>query len=202
MSFVDGFARWLKRSDPLAPADAIVVPGDMPVRDRLFAALEVLSRGFAPRILVSQPGLGHEHFWAVVAAEREELEQDPRIIAQSDRIVWVPSRALSTYEEALALRPKLVGLGCRSTIVVTSSFHTRRAREIFSRALAADGIEVRSYGVPTPPPGNPVWWKSGEMRSLALSEPIKLLSTLLHLDPILPRGLRLRLNIWIMRIIP
>jgi len=192
---------WLECRDELSSADAILVLDGGEEGQRFATGVDLLRRGYAPRLVVSQAGLGGEEFLAPLAAERAPIRADPAARACWEKIDWMRSRAVSTFEEALEARQVLKRLGCTSVLVVTSTYHTRRAREIFSRLLSRDGIEVRVFPAPAPAMDATPWWGSRTARFLVLSELIKWISTLCHLDGRIPRDWRIRLGEWVSRVI-
>lgn len=183
---------WLECPDRLAPADVLLVldGGDSPYR--LDAALDLFNRGFGSHLLVSQ----------TIPDPTGILMGDSVVKAQAKKVFWMYSTALSTREEALQTREALKRLGCSSVLVVTSCYHARRARWIFTRELRGDGIEVRVFPAPVPFSDGKPWWRSRAGRSTVLFETAKFLLALLRLDPPLRRGSRVRLKEWVERTIP
>lgn len=124
--------------DPLGKADALVVLSDDNFyADRATRAAELLREGKAPLILASgrrlRPNAG--------IAELMEHDLIERGVPR-EKIVRLPQDADSTKEEAEALLKFAKEKKWRSLIVVTSNYHTRRARYIFRRVFP-QGIEVR-----------------------------------------------------------
>ena len=195
-------AGWLEWRDVLAPADAILVLDSPEEANRIAAALDLQRQRYAPLLLVSQTLLGRKDSFAPRVAETGPIMADRSVTAYGGKIRWLRSNALSTYEEALEAREVLKQLGCSSVLLVTSSYHTRRARMIFSRLLAREGIELHVFPAPVPAIDAMPWWKSKTGRSRVLAEYVKLISPLCQLDGHIPRTLRFRLNEWIYHIIP
>ena len=76
------------------------------------------------------------------------------------RLIILPQRVNSTYDEAVAVRGFVETAGIRRVLVVTSPYHSRRALWVFRRVLA--GVEV---GIDSPLPGEQspaagTWWLS------------------------------------------
>ncbi|MGH9594149.1 MAG: YdcF family protein, partial [Bryobacteraceae bacterium] len=74
-------------------------------------------------------------------------------------IVLFRHRADNTLEEAQALRSLVVDRRWRRLIVVTSNYHTRRARYIFSRVMPSD-VEVEMAAAPDPAFVPDHWWET------------------------------------------
>jgi hypothetical protein len=122
---------WIVDEAPVA-SDAIVVLGDDNYDgDRATRAAELLKAGWAPRIVASGRGL---RSYASVA-ELEEHDLTDRGVPIS-AVVRFAHRAEDTREEAAAISQLVSSHGWKRIILVTSNFHTRRARYIYERSLA------------------------------------------------------------------
>jgi uncharacterized SAM-binding protein YcdF (DUF218 family) len=124
--------------DPLEKADALIVlSGDNFYADRATRAAELFREGKAPLIVASgrrlRPNAG--------IAELMEHDLVERGVPK-DKILRFTHDADSTREEAEALVKLAKTRKWHKTIVVTSNYHTRRARYIFNRVFPQD-IEVR-----------------------------------------------------------
>jgi uncharacterized SAM-binding protein YcdF (DUF218 family) len=124
--------------DPLDKADALIVLSDDNFYgDRATRAAELFREGKAPVIVASgrrlRPNAG--------IAELMEHDLVERGVPK-DKILRLTHDADSTKEEAEALVKLVKTRKWRKTIVVTSNYHTRRARYIFDRVFPQD-IEVR-----------------------------------------------------------
>jgi len=123
--------------DPLGKADALVVLSDDNFyADRATRAAELLREGKAPLIVASGRRLRPN------ASIAELMEHD--LIERGvpkDKIVRLPQDADSTKEEAEAVLKFAKERRWRSVIVVTSNYHTRRARYIFRRVFP-QGIAI------------------------------------------------------------
>ena len=80
----------------------------------------------------------------------------------AERVVMLPGRVHSTYDEALAVQTYARAQRLHSLLIVTSPYHARRALWVFNRVLATDGLSVGVDPVPpgdqSPSPGT--WWLS------------------------------------------
>jgi uncharacterized SAM-binding protein YcdF (DUF218 family) len=124
--------------DPLDKADALIVLGDDNFyADRATRAAQLFREGKAPIVVASgrrlRPNAG--------IAELMEHDLFERGVPK-DKIVRFVHDADSTLEEAQALTRLAKERKWHSIIVVTSNFHTRRARYIF-RHVFPQGIDVR-----------------------------------------------------------
>jgi uncharacterized SAM-binding protein YcdF (DUF218 family) len=117
--------------DPLENADAIIVLGDDNFAgDRATRASQLFRAGRAPLIVASgrllRPYVG--------VAEFIERDLQSRGVPAS-AILRFPQTAASTREEAEALRALAKERGWRRVTVVTSTYHTRRARYILRKVF-------------------------------------------------------------------
>jgi uncharacterized SAM-binding protein YcdF (DUF218 family) len=127
--------------DTLERADAIMVLSDDNFyADRATRAAEVYRQGLAPIVVASgrrlRPYAG--------IAELMEHDLTERGVPK-DKIVRVAHDADNTKDEAQALGQLAAQRKWRSVIVVTSNYHTRRARYVFTHMFPA-GVAVRVTG--------------------------------------------------------
>ena len=148
----------------LEHADALVVlSGSSAYVERTQAAAQLWREGRAPvMLLTNDPMLSgwieaeHRNPSFVVLAT-EELRSAG---VAADRIEVLPQSVSSTYEEAVALRDYARARGLRSILVVTSSYHSRRALWTLRRVFQGSGIEVGLYAVAPGEqmPAPATWW--------------------------------------------
>ena len=124
--------------DTLDKADALIVLGDDNFyADRVTRAAQLFREGKAPVVVASgrrlRPSAG--------IAELMEHDLIERGVPR-DKIARFPHDGDSTVEEAQALVRIVKDRKWHSVIVVTSNFHTRRARYIFLRVFP-QSMEVR-----------------------------------------------------------
>ena len=150
--------RVLERADVL-----VVLSGSSVYQERARWAARLFREGRAPRVVLTRDehagGWSQERGRTMLFYERavEELE---RAGVPPERIEVLPGPVTSTYEEAVALRDYAAKSGARRLLVVTSAYHTRRARWTFDRVLRGGGVEV---GIDAPPIGQQspaplTWW--------------------------------------------
>ena len=117
--------------DPLQQSDALLVLGDDNFfADRATRASELYRQKLAPVVVAS----GRRLRPTAGIAELMEHDLIERGVPK-DRIIRFPHDGDNTRDEALALRALVIEKGWRNVIVVTSNFHTRRARYIFQRVF-------------------------------------------------------------------
>ncbi len=176
--WLSGMGGFLIQTDELEPADVIVVlAGDYSGR-RVRTAVELLEDGLAPLALLNgaqrlfdmdECGLAAEHGAAYAAAHGVDA-------ARLEPFCFL---AGSTLEESRIVDAELVRRGLRRAIVVTSNFHTRRARMIF-RAHTSGQVEYRFASAVTGGFNPDSWWRSRTGKKIVVVEYLKLLNSFLE----------------------
>ena len=168
-------ARYLiVRAEPLRADVVVVLSGSSVYDERIGHGIGVLRDGRAQSIVLTNDGLRGR--WSrrrqanLTSTERaKDALLDAGIPEQ--RLIILPQRVKSTYDEAVAVREFAEKAGIRNILVVTSPYHSRRALWVFRRVLEPAGVEV---GIDSPPPGQQSprpgsWWLSRTgWRSVAL----------------------------------
>lgn len=148
---------WLNDSDAPERADAIVVLADDP--SRAFQAADLYLQGYAKQVYLTEPR--PRRYAALLAEHGIALPRSEDLFRRVLLERGVPEAAIhtlgrnlvSTRAEAETVRAELAG--SPKLLVVTSPYHIRRARMIFTDALP--GRELRFVGSRYEP--YPVrWW--------------------------------------------
>jgi uncharacterized SAM-binding protein YcdF (DUF218 family) len=141
--------------DPPQAADAIVILGDDNFyADRAERAAELYRAGWAPRIVAS--GRYLRPYLSV--AELMQRDLTLRGIPPA-AIVPFPQRAENTREEAAELAKLFSQQGWHRILLVTSNYHTRRARYICERLFpAGTQLFIQAARDTVYDPG--AWWKT------------------------------------------
>jgi uncharacterized SAM-binding protein YcdF (DUF218 family) len=163
----------LIHADAPANADiAVVLAGDM-TGARLIAGAELVRKGYVPRVLVSGPP-------GIYGLNESELAIRFGV-AHGYPPAWfvpLPHTALSTQAEAGVVLTALRTRRIHSFLLVTSDFHTARARRIYLGAERRMGggpsmrVVAAPYAVFTPS----IWWHDREGRKTVVLEWIKTLT--------------------------
>jgi uncharacterized SAM-binding protein YcdF (DUF218 family) len=174
--WLPGLGYALVHDDGPAKADiAVVLAGDY-VGRRIEKAGELIREGYVPAALISGPpgfyGL-HESDFAIAYAVRRGFP--------AEWFVALQHSALSTREEALVVLGELRRRQVRSFLLVTSDYHTARARRIYLAAERAmgGGPSMRTVAVPDTffrPDG---WWRNREGQKTTFFEWSKTVATAL-----------------------
>jgi uncharacterized SAM-binding protein YcdF (DUF218 family) len=169
--------RLLVSPDPLpADADVIVVlmGSDRAGQARREEALRLYREGRARNLAISAAQVSFWGEWVPDLMRRYLERQYGK--AEADRAVLCPHNADSTLEEAQALRPCLEAHGWHSVIVVTSNFHTRRARHIWRGVFegARPPVRIFVHDVADGEFAPNGWWRRRRYAKTFLFEAVKL----------------------------
>lgn len=173
-------ARGLIVGSDMERADALVVlSGSSVYRERARHAAELFREGRAPKIILTSDG--QQGGWSQSEqrnpffVERAHAELR-RAGVPPERIEVVPRPVMSTYDEAVALREYATEQGVRSLLVVTSGYHSRRARWSLRRVFAESGVRVGVAPVAAgeETPAHVAWWLQPDGWRMVAGEYVKL----------------------------
>jgi len=166
----------LVHDDGPAKADiAVVLAGDYEGH-RIEKAAELIREGYVPAALISgPPGFygGHESDYAIAYAVRQGFP--------AEWFIALPHSALSTREEARVVLAELRRRNVRSFLLVTSDYHSARARRIFLAAARAmgGGPAMRTVTAPGEFFRPDSWWRNREGQKTVFFEWSKTFATAL-----------------------
>ena len=174
MQVLTGLGAFLDKSEPPQKADAAFVLAGDQTGSRVLRAGELVRDGYVPKAVVSGPyglyGL-NECDLAIPFAERAGYP--------ASYFLRFPNEASSTHEEAAMGAQQLRDLGAHRVLLVTSTFHTRRAGHEFRSA--APEITFIVVSAPDRHFTTNGWWHDREGRKTFLVEWIKTVGAWLHL---------------------
>jgi uncharacterized SAM-binding protein YcdF (DUF218 family) len=152
-------------NEPAASADAIVVLSDDNFyADRATHAAELFRHGAAPVVVASgrrlRPSSGISELM-----EHDLIERG----VPKEKIVSFPNDADSTIEAAKVIVQFAVEHDWKRLIVVTSNYHTRRAKYVFQR-VAPPGIEISVASAPDGDFDPERWWETPKSTKEFLGE--------------------------------
>jgi len=168
--------------DALPPrSDAVVVlTGSIRGEQvRRHEAVRLLKEGRADHLVLSAPQVTYFGVWVPDLMRRHVESVYGSETAR--RVLLCPHNADSTREEAEALRPCLERQGWRTVVVVTSNYHTRRARHIWGEVVedAHSPLRVFVHGLPDGDFESRGWWLRRRHAKTFLEETVKLAWTYL-----------------------
>jgi uncharacterized SAM-binding protein YcdF (DUF218 family) len=145
--------------DRIEPADIIIVIGDDDfTADRAKQAAALFRAGWAPQILAS--GRMLRPYASIADYMARDLESDG---VPPSAILRFSHRADDTRDEAEGLRVLAEQKGWRRILLVTSNYHTRRARYIFRKVLPAS-VRLEIASAPDAEFDPATWWESRPAR--------------------------------------
>ncbi len=165
---------WLDVGEqPCAAECAMILAGGENTRPWVGAAL--YRTGLVRRVLVTRVEPSADVLDQLVLP-RHEINR--RVLRHCglppEAIVLIGRDCCNTFQEAEALREFLHTSPQQRVLVVTSSFHTRRARWAMGRALKDLGVEVVVVSAPEGRIARHNWWHSSDGFSLVVGEYPKL----------------------------
>lgn len=145
----------------------LVLAGETYVRPLL--GVDLLARGYAPRILMDVPGNERVYQWSAP----ELAERWVQGLPQAKAISICPIYGLSTRDESHEADAcwKRTGVVHR-VLIVTSDFHTRRALSIFRHEFP--GTEFSVAAAHSPAQFGVLWWRQREWAKTTLYEWMRL----------------------------
>jgi uncharacterized SAM-binding protein YcdF (DUF218 family) len=171
-----GLADFLIVDDPLQKAQLIfVLNGDY--NSRPFLAAQLYQEGLSPQIAIARAqstpaeGLGLTRNETDISVSIMEALGVP-----ADRILVLPfpGGVTSTFDEARVLRGYLDTHPLQRVLLVTSAFHTRRARWIIDKELSPLPVSLEVASAPYIGFDQTNWWKSEDGLVTLNNEYIKL----------------------------
>jgi DUF218 domain len=127
-------------------------------------ALELLQQGYAKRIVLDVPAEAK----VFNTSDVEAAEKWAASLPQAGAITVCPIRGLSTKAEAAESGDCVRKAGGGSILLVTSDFHTRRARSIFRHVLPTTTIHVAAAYDATQ--FGAQWWRRRQWAKTNLDE--------------------------------
>ena len=156
-----GVGDYLIVSDRLQPADVIFVLNSE-VNVRPFYATDLYQQGLAPFIAIARSENSPVVKLGLVPNDTDiDVRVMEKLGVPASKIVILPfpGGVTSTFDEADALRQYIETKGIQRVIVVTSAFHTRRARWILDRQLAGLPVILEMAPAPYPNFDQTTWWQ-------------------------------------------
>ena len=169
-----GFANALTVDDDLARAEFIyLLGGDAHIRP--VHAARLFRQELAPRVVITGAGEQPDSSHPVVQLLRME-----GVPVSAVTTLPLPIGDTSTQDEGRALRQYLEENPAERIIVVTSPYHTRRARWTLRRELKGVPVELRMSAAPDPRFDASNWWQNEEGFVAYFTEALKFVHTLLR----------------------
>jgi uncharacterized SAM-binding protein YcdF (DUF218 family) len=162
-----GFGYALIHDDAPVKSDiAVVLAGDF-WGNRIKKGGDLVREGYVPAALISGPIGAYGHHEADLAIDYAVHQGFP-----SSFFIPFFDKARSTDEEARAILPELRRRNVHSMLLVTSDYHTARARRTWAKDAQQMGfpIEIHAIGSPDPEFRADSWWQSRQGQKITFME--------------------------------
>ncbi len=168
-----GAGRYLNVSDHPQPVDCILVLGGG-CNSRPFAAAALYKAGWSPRVLLTQvkpsPAVEDGIIPPEEAIARAVLL---RRGVPATAITLLPGPCDSTFDEAERVAGFLAEHPEARVGIVTTDYHTRRARWIFRKVLKQYGDRIIVFGIPADGIDSENWWRTEAGLNAYVNEYVK-----------------------------
>jgi uncharacterized SAM-binding protein YcdF (DUF218 family) len=162
---------------PVKSDIAVVLAGDY-WGNRIEKGGDLVRQGFVPAALISGPSGAYGHNESDLAIDFAVHQGYP-----ASFFIPFPLNARSTQEEAWDILPELRRRHLHHMLLVTSDYHTARARRTWAKAARQMrfAIDIRAIGAPDPDFRADSWWKNREGQKIAFMEWSKTIAAALGL---------------------
>ena len=158
----------------------VVLMGSGP--DRILGAVDLYDEGYAESILMVRNNVRGYDIAMEKGADIPHNSEVIKMVAVQlgvleDEVIILPGDALSTQDEARHVRDYLVEHGdIDSIIIVTSKYHSGRAKKIFEKTFESLNRDLRVLSCPSEYDDFDAdeWWKSREDLKRGIQEYMKL----------------------------
>lgn len=177
-----GFARTLTVDDAAGPADFVYLLGG-DVNTRPFHAARLVRRGIAPRVVIPRPedrSAVERRFYPNDAEVAVRILRAEGVPDSAIQVLRIPGGVTSTQDEGRLLRRYLQAHPARRVVVVTSAWHTRRARWTLRRELGGVPVDLRMAAAPDDRFDESNWWRREAGFLAYVTELLKFAHTLLR----------------------
>ena len=172
-----GYARFFTIDNATSGMEAtIVILSGQPVT-RIPKALELYSAGYGTRLLLTNQRTGNSKASQIFLTPEQQGQEIAKIFNVPAKFESVPSLkggATSTFDEAYDLLAFCNKENLTHIIIVTDSYHTRRAFYAFNKVFEGSNIKVEVSAAPNDIFNEENWWLSDRGISAYILEPIKL----------------------------
>jgi uncharacterized SAM-binding protein YcdF (DUF218 family) len=173
-----GFGGWFEVGEEPVAADFVyLLNGDSRTVERAERAAALHAAGYAPRVVIPRSVDWPSYTRGLYPNETEVslgvLRQEGVPNTALELMVWRDG-VTSTRDEALALREYLALRPADRVLVVTTAYHTRRARSLLRRELRGTPTEIRMIAAPHPAFSGRDWWRSETGMLAVFSEMVKM----------------------------
>ncbi len=167
--WLSAYGRYLVVDEKPRPCDAIVVLSGEAV-PRVAKGVGLYKEGYAGIIIMSGGGRLTSKLTDADLMLMEAVE-----LGVPRGAVVLENRSESTYENAVNVKKIVLERDIKSFLLVTSNYHTRRAKYIFGKVFKGTGVEFITVSAPDPKFSASSWWKKHEGQQKALTELVNMI---------------------------
>lgn len=172
-----GYARFFTIDNPVYGVNAPIVILSGGLVTRIPKALELYEKGYGNRLLLTtERPLNSKvtHLFPTNEQAAEKIAQALNIQVGFEVVPSLKGGATSTFDEAYDLLAFCSEEKVKHLIIITDSFHTRRALYAFKKVFQGSGVNVEASAALNEVFSEENWWHSDKGISAYLLEPIKL----------------------------
>jgi uncharacterized SAM-binding protein YcdF (DUF218 family) len=178
-----GYARFFTIDNATSGMEAAIVILSGHSITRIPKALELYTAGYGTRLLLTSERRGNFKASKIFLTQEQEGQEIAKIFNVPAKFESVPSLkggATSTFDEAYDLLAFCKKEKLRHIIIVTDSYHTRRAFYAFKKVFKGSNIKVEVSAAPNEVFNEENWWFSDWGILSYVTEPIKFFAYLLY----------------------
>ena len=156
-------------------ADAIIILSGGSY-NRIVHALDLFSKNYAPILLLTDEKKMSPRFSNLLLTNEEialRIMKELKMEAPITKVPSIKGGATSTFDEAYDLKKFIQKKGFKRFIIVTDSFHTRRAIHAFEKIFLRTKIKIEISPAKNKIYNESNWWKSDQGISAYILESIK-----------------------------
>jgi uncharacterized SAM-binding protein YcdF (DUF218 family) len=171
-----GYARFFTIDNPVYGVDAPIVILSGGLVTRVPKALELYEKGYGRRLLLTTERPLNSRLASLFPTNEqgaEKIAQGLNIQVEFEVVPSLKGGATSTFDEAYDLLAFCLKEKLKHLIIVTDSFHTRRALYAFKKVFQGSGVNVEVSPASNEIYSEENWWRSDKGISAYLLEPIK-----------------------------
>ncbi|MCL6479240.1 MAG: YdcF family protein [Peptococcaceae bacterium] len=162
--WLSAFGRYLVVDEKPRRCDAIVILSGETV-PRVAKGVELYREGYGHLMIMSGGGRLTSRLTDADLMLMEAVD-----LGVPREAVLLENKSESTYENAVNVKKIILEHDIKSFLLVTSNYHTRRAKYIFGKVFADTDIEFITVAAPDPKYEASAWWKKHEGQQKALIE--------------------------------
>jgi uncharacterized SAM-binding protein YcdF (DUF218 family) len=171
-----GYANFFTIDDPTYGVNAPILILAGGAATRVPKALELYEKGYGNRLLLTTERSWNSkvaHLFSTNEQMAKRISQELNVQAELEVVPSLKGGATSTFDEAHDLLTFCSKEKIKHLIIVTDSFHTRRALYAFKKVFQGSDIKVEASAAPNEIFNEENWWRSDRGISAYLLEPIK-----------------------------